>query len=217
MRGLGKYILQSVIINNNNNVVKDCYNMAKTRTRNIAILTIVGLSLFILFVFFCFIWNNLSLNSYLYIYIYIYVCVCVYTRTPFQIFVWVVQFRKRSPAIIIYSNSLTAGHNTETHRESVSSRNPCAHNKRNRFRTLVGLIFPRHSLYNVMCSLNTNVLKPSSPVFLFFFFFLWPHKILLNKNREGTPRISQSQEVRILLCLLLCQRVPGDQNDNTQK
>lgn len=45
-----------------------------------------------------------------------------------------------------------------------------------------------------------NLLRP---VFLFFFFFLWPHKILLNKDREGTPWISQSQEVRIY-CVYHC-------------
>jgi len=70
-RGTDKYVLQSATINNDNNVVK-YYSIARTHNRNIAILAIVGLSLFILFVFFFVSFeNNLSLNSYLYIHIYI--------------------------------------------------------------------------------------------------------------------------------------------------
>lgn len=42
----GKYVLQSSTINNNNNVV-EYYGIARTHNRNIAILAIVGLSLFI--------------------------------------------------------------------------------------------------------------------------------------------------------------------------
>lgn len=107
-------------------------------------------------------------------------------------------------AIIIYRNSLTAGHNiTETHRESVFLRNPCAHNKRNRFEQqhLCRVdILPRHSLQRV-----SQILRF---FFLVLFFVTAQNIIKQGRSERGGPHESLNPRRARLLCLLLCQRVP---------
>lgn len=114
---------------------------------------------------------------------------------------------KRSSAIIIYRDSLTAAHNTETRRESVFRRNPCAHNEWNRFPNTRRVdIFKAFFTQYIWARAFSPMRVSSYPS---YFFFVTAQNIIKQGYKPTAPRISQSQKARVLLCLLLCQRVPG--------
>jgi len=136
---------------------------------------------------------------------------------PPRIRVWVVQrFRKRWSAIIIYRNSLTAGH-AQYHRNPPGT-SPFflvipVHTQRTEqvWTTLVGLIFFLGILYNA--SLSQYISSFQS----FFFFLCVTAQNIIKQGRGDPTNLSIPGGARVYIVVFtIVSKGPGDKNENTK-